>query len=248
MATVVLRRGPPFGRGQVVRRHSASWGNIFRTGLRRWGGAAWGTPVRACSTRIPRSSTSLLSRLHLQPGASAEEIRVAFRKLAMQHHPDTGGDPALFRDIKEAYEELMAAHGESGAARTGRDPRANLRIHVRDHNFTAAWRVWRGIESSQRTLDRGDADLLVLLASRDLGTPLETSFSLIYALMGADRFTASAQTAALNGILHMCHERDAPMDFVLDRVLPVIDELNVEKDEDTLAALNSIFRYFGGVG
>lgn len=191
---------------------------------------------------------SLLSRLDLQPGASSEEIRVAFRKLAMQHHPDTGGDPALFRDIKEAYEALMAARGEPRSARQGRDPHADIRTHVRDHNFEAAWRVWRAIESREGTLGRSDADLLVLLASRDLRTPLESSFSLVYALMKSDRFTPDAQTAAFNGILHMCSERDAPMDFILDKVLPVIDELEVEKDEDTLAALNSIFRYFGGVG
>lgn len=38
--------------------------------------------------------------------ASQEEIKKAFRKLAMQHHPDKGGDPKEFQKISEAYETL----------------------------------------------------------------------------------------------------------------------------------------------
>ena len=38
--------------------------------------------------------------------ASQEEIKKAFRKLAMQHHPDKGGDPNEFQKINEAYETL----------------------------------------------------------------------------------------------------------------------------------------------
>ena len=44
--------------------------------------------------------------LGLAPGASEEEIKKAFRKLAMKHHPDRGGDEAEFKRIKEAYEAL----------------------------------------------------------------------------------------------------------------------------------------------
>jgi molecular chaperone DnaJ len=38
--------------------------------------------------------------------ASADEIKKSFRRLAVQHHPDRGGDEAKFREINEAYEIL----------------------------------------------------------------------------------------------------------------------------------------------
>lgn len=38
--------------------------------------------------------------------ADHDTIKKAFRKLAMQHHPDKGGDPAEFQKISEAYETL----------------------------------------------------------------------------------------------------------------------------------------------
>jgi molecular chaperone DnaJ len=45
--------------------------------------------------------------LGIGKGASADEIKKAFRKLAVQHHPDkAGGDEAKFKEINEAYEVL----------------------------------------------------------------------------------------------------------------------------------------------
>lgn len=38
--------------------------------------------------------------------ASADEIKKAFRKAAIQHHPDRGGDEEKFKEINEAYEVL----------------------------------------------------------------------------------------------------------------------------------------------
>ena len=39
-------------------------------------------------------------------GASDEEIKRAYRKLAMKHHPDRGGDEQEFKKIEEAYRVL----------------------------------------------------------------------------------------------------------------------------------------------
>lgn len=45
--------------------------------------------------------------LGLEPNASEEEVKKAYRKLAMKHHPDRGGDEAEFKKIKEAYEAII---------------------------------------------------------------------------------------------------------------------------------------------
>lgn len=44
--------------------------------------------------------------LGLDKGASDDEIKKAFRKVAIEHHPDRGGDEAKFKEANEAYEVL----------------------------------------------------------------------------------------------------------------------------------------------
>lgn len=44
--------------------------------------------------------------LGVPKGASVEEVKKAYRKLASQHHPDRGGDTAKFQEIQSAYETL----------------------------------------------------------------------------------------------------------------------------------------------
>lgn len=44
--------------------------------------------------------------LNVAKSATADEIKQAYKKLAMKHHPDRGGDAAMFQDISEAYNIL----------------------------------------------------------------------------------------------------------------------------------------------
>jgi len=44
--------------------------------------------------------------LGLDKGASDADIKKAYRKLAMKHHPDKGGDPEQFKKIQAAYDLL----------------------------------------------------------------------------------------------------------------------------------------------
>jgi len=52
-------------------------------------------------------SRDYYSVLGVERGASAEEIKRAYRKLAHRHHPDkTGGDEEKFKEVNEAYQVL----------------------------------------------------------------------------------------------------------------------------------------------
>ena len=44
--------------------------------------------------------------LGVSKSASADEIKKAFRRSAVEHHPDRGGEEAKFKEINEAYEVL----------------------------------------------------------------------------------------------------------------------------------------------
>ncbi len=51
-------------------------------------------------------ATTLYETLGVQKGASADEIKKAYRKLAREHHPDQGGDETRFKEIQGAYDIL----------------------------------------------------------------------------------------------------------------------------------------------
>ena len=46
------------------------------------------------------------SILGIKRGASPEEIKKAYRQMAMKHHPDRGGDEKMFKEIAAAYDML----------------------------------------------------------------------------------------------------------------------------------------------
>ena len=60
----------------------------------------------------PRGSkTWALGVLGVAAGASADEVKRAFRAVALRTHPDRGGDEAAFIDARRAYEVALEAVG-----------------------------------------------------------------------------------------------------------------------------------------
>lgn len=55
--------------------------------------------------------------LGLNTQATDEEVKKAYRKLAMIHHPDKGGDEKKFKEITEAYENITNKNFDQGMHR-----------------------------------------------------------------------------------------------------------------------------------
>ena len=45
--------------------------------------------------------------LQIEPPVTEEDIKKAYRKLCLVHHPDKGGCSEKFIEIKDAYQELL---------------------------------------------------------------------------------------------------------------------------------------------
>merc|ERR1719199_1206459 len=75
-------------------------------------------------------TTKFYKLLEVDKNASEPEIKKAYRKLAVKHHPDKGGDPEKFKEITRAYEVLSDSdkrsrydrYGEDGLEESGGDP------------------------------------------------------------------------------------------------------------------------------
>ena len=58
---------------------------------------------------------SAYSLLGLCPDATPRDVRRVYRRLALRHHPDRGGDAAKFREITDAFETItQRAQSERG--------------------------------------------------------------------------------------------------------------------------------------
>jgi len=77
--------------------------------------------------RKPADTTKFYKLLEVDKSAGEAEIKKAYRKLAVKHHPDKGGDPEMFKEVTRAYEVLSDAqkrakydkYGEEGLENDG---------------------------------------------------------------------------------------------------------------------------------
>lgn len=60
--------------------------------------------------------------LGVDKNATAEEVKASFRRLAMEHHPDKGGNPEKFKEANEAYQVLSDAQKRAQYDRFGSVP------------------------------------------------------------------------------------------------------------------------------
>merc|ERR1712193_507264 len=54
----------------------------------------------------PADTTKYYKILGVEKNATESEIKKAYRKLAMKHHPDKGGDPDKFKEMTQAHTVL----------------------------------------------------------------------------------------------------------------------------------------------
>lgn len=134
--------------------------------------------------------------------ASADEIKKAFRRLAVQYHPDKeGGDETKFKEINEAYEVLkddkkrqrydQFGHAGVGGAAGGGDPYAGFGGFGQGQNINFDFgdlglgdifgSFFGGGQSQQRRQNRGrDIEAGVEISFEDavFGTEVELSLNL----------------------------------------------------------------------
>merc|ERR1719359_2241957 len=66
-------------------------------------------------------TTKFYKLLEVDKDASEPEIKKAYRKLAVKHHPDKSGDPEKFKEITRAYEVLSDSDKRAKYDRGGED-------------------------------------------------------------------------------------------------------------------------------
>lgn len=79
----------------------------------------------------------LYDQLGLSKGASKEDIKRAYKKRALETHPDRGGDPELFKQINHAYTILSSDDTRTRYDQTGDEgyDAAGGGVHINPHDI-----------------------------------------------------------------------------------------------------------------
>jgi hypothetical protein len=88
--------------GHVDRRGSPAFRFYLKPGV-------YDDPTPRATRPAPTGIRKELGILGLSWPCSASDVRVAYRRLALQAHPDRGGSAELFRRIKAAHDRLRSA-------------------------------------------------------------------------------------------------------------------------------------------
>ncbi len=88
----------------------ASWARAWSRVLQ--GESPWAATERKPSAAArplarPSGEASIWSVLGLTARASLEEVKAAYKRRALELHPDRGGEAAQFRGLHAAYEEAL---------------------------------------------------------------------------------------------------------------------------------------------
>jgi hypothetical protein len=118
--------------GRVLREIDGSWARAWLRVLA--GQPAWSlkggvtqddeaSPPRP-EARLRPGPASIWQVLGVPAGASLSEVKQAYRKRALETHPDRGGDADTFRAVHAAYEEALKRAGRRArSARASRPTR-----------------------------------------------------------------------------------------------------------------------------
>jgi hypothetical protein len=104
--------------GQPLRLIGSEWANAFvrvRDGRPAWTARDATGPAGAAQREHVSSPHHILG---VEPGASLDELKLAWRRAALATHPDRGGDPAAFRRAKAAFDCLSARREKSRPRRS----------------------------------------------------------------------------------------------------------------------------------
>lgn len=112
LAAACARAGAPLA--EIDALWAKAWMRILR-GQDPWPGRASREP-RAPRTEAPSSTNnpSIWSVLGVEPSVSPSELKAAYRKRAIETHPDQGGDPIAFQRVVAAYAEARRRQRKRG--------------------------------------------------------------------------------------------------------------------------------------
>jgi DnaJ domain len=93
-----------------------AWIRVLR-GQHPWPNGSWSAeppprtagaqPAPTPTPQAQGSAESIWVTLGVSPDVSAEDLKLAFRRRALETHPDQGGDPDTFRRVLRAYAEAQ---------------------------------------------------------------------------------------------------------------------------------------------